>query len=84
MFNSNAKNIKKCNTHIMKISKFFLSLFVIFVFSGCALVTDEYQANQRKVIAYLLEDLPLPDDAEIIKVPTVLLGTGEALSLIHI
>ena len=41
---------------------------------------DEYQANQRKVIAYLLEDLPLPDDAEIIKVPTVLLGTGEAIS----
>ena len=80
MFNCNAKNIKKCNTHIMKINNFFLSLFVIFVFSGCALVTDEYQANQRKVIAYLLEDLPLPDDAEIIKVPTVLLGTGEAIS----
>ena len=34
------------------------------MFSGCALVTDEYQANQRKVIAYLLEDLPLPDDAQ--------------------
>ena len=80
MFNSNAKNIKKCNTHTMNINKFFLSLFVIFVFSGCALVTDEYQANQRKVIAYLLEDLPLPDDAEIIKAPTVLLGTGEAIS----
>ena len=48
--------------------------------SGCAIITDEYQANQRKVIAYLLEDLPLPDDAEIIKAPTVLLGTGEAIS----
>jgi hypothetical protein len=50
------------------------------LFSGCALVTDEYQANQRKVIAYLLEDLPLPDDAQIVRTPTVLLGTGEAIS----
>ena len=48
--------------------------------SGCALITDEYQANQRKVIAYLLEDLPLPSDAQIVKAPTVLLGTGEAIS----
>ena len=48
--------------------------------SGCALITDEYQANQRKVIAYLLEDLPLPADAQIIKDPTVILGTGEAIS----
>ena len=27
-----------------------------------------------------MEDLPLPDDAKIIKAPTVLLGTGEAIS----
>lgn len=54
-------------------------VFVLFA-SSCALVTDEYQTNQRKVIAYLLEDLPLPEDAEIIKAPTVLLGTGEAIS----
>ena len=52
----------------------------ILFLSSCALVTDEYQDNQRKVIAYLLEDLPLPDNAEIIKAPTVLLGTGEAIS----
>ena len=56
------------------------SLIVLFIFSGCAIFTDEYQQNQRKVIAYLLEDLPLPDDAEIVKAPTVLLGTGEAIS----
>mgnify|MGYP003321064195 CR=1 FL=1 len=55
-------------------------LVLLIFFSGCALVTDEYQANQRKVIAYLLEDFPLPSDAEIIKEPTVLLGTGEAIS----
>jgi len=53
---------------------------VLIVLSGCALVTDEYQVNQRKVISYLLEDLPLPEDAEIVKAPTVLLGTGEAIS----
>ena len=56
------------------------SLLILIFFSGCALVTDEYQTNQRKVIAYLLEDLPLPEDAKIIKAPTVLLGTGSAIS----
>ena len=61
--------------------KIFSSAFILLIMlSGCALVTDEYQENQRKVIAYLLEDLPLPDDAKIVKTPTVLLGTGEAIS----
>ena len=64
----------------MKMNKILAYLFIITLVPGCALITDEYQANQRKVIAYLLEDLPLPDDAEIIKAPTVLLGTGEAIS----
>ena len=71
---------KKCNTLRMKANKIFSYLFLIILLPGCAIITDEYQANQRKVIAYLLEDLPLPDDAEIIKAPTVLLGTGEAIS----
>ena len=78
IFNENYK--KKCNTLFMKINKILAYLFIITLVSGCAIITDEYQANQRKVIAYLLEDLPLPDDAEIIKAPTVLLGTGEAIS----
>ena len=56
------------------------TLVILVIVSGCALFTDEYQQNQRKVIAYLLEDLPLPDDAEIIKEPTVLLGTGDQIS----
>ena len=64
----------------MKTKNLFSILFILILFSGCALITDEYQANQRKVIAYLLEDLPLPADAEIIKEPTVLLGTGESIS----
>ena len=64
----------------MKNKTLFALLFSTILFSSCALVTDEYQANQRKVIAYLLEDFPLPSDAEIIKEPTVLLGTGEAIS----
>jgi hypothetical protein len=63
----------------MKI-KFILSILVITFLSSCALVTDEYQVNQRKVIAYLLEDLPLPEDADIIKSPSVLLGTGDSIS----
>ena len=64
----------------MKNKTLLTLLFSTILFSGCALVTDEYQANQRKVIAYLLEDFPLPSDAEIVKAPTVLLGTGEAIS----
>ena len=64
----------------MKTKNILSLLFVLTLFSGCALITDEYQANQRKVIAFLLEDLPLPEDAEIIKAPTVLLGTVEAIS----
>ncbi len=56
-----------------------LALFSILL-TNCALIVDEYQQDQRKVIAYLLEDLPLPNDSEIIKVPTVLLGTGDAIS----
>ena len=77
-FDENLK--KKCNTLKMKIYKILSYLFLIILLPGCAIITDEYQSNQRKVIAYLLEDLPLPDDAEIIKAPTVLLGTGEAIS----
>ena len=58
-----------------------LSLVFILLFStSCSLFVDEYQVNSRKVIAYLLEDLPLPDDADIIKYPSVLLGTGDAIS----
>ena len=64
----------------MKLKNIFTIFAVTLLFSSCALVTDEYQANQRKVIAYLLEDLPLPKDAKIIKTPTVLLGTGTAIS----
>ena len=64
----------------MKINKLATIFILLIIYSGCALVTDEYQANQRKVIAYLLEDLPLPEDGKIIKSPTVLLGTGEAIS----
>ena len=47
----------------MNIKTFSSVLFILIFFSGCAIFTDEYQKNQRKVIAYLLEALPLPDDA---------------------
>ena len=49
-------------------------------FSGCAVFTDEYGQNQKKILAYLLEDLPLPDDAKIIREPTELLVRGESVS----
>jgi hypothetical protein len=48
--------------------------------TSCAIFVDEYQVNQRKVLAYLLSDFPMPKDADIIKEPTVVLGTGKAIS----
>ena len=48
--------------------------------TSCSIFVDEYQVNQRKVLAYLLSDLPMPKDADIIKEPTVVLGTGKAIS----
>ena len=61
-------------------NKIFLYIFLIsFISSGCAWVTNEHQESQRKVITYLLEDFPLPEDSKIIE-PTMLLGTGEAIS----
>ena len=37
----------------MKIKSLSASLLVLLIFSGCALITDEYQQNQKKAIAFL-------------------------------
>jgi len=65
------------NTFIKK-----FSFFVIFslIISGCSLVRDTYQIEQRLILDYLLDDLPLPESAEILKVPTVVLGTGDKIA----
>ena len=55
-------------------------LVLLLSITSCAIFIDEYQVNQRKVLAYLLSDLPMPKDADIIKEPTVVLGTGKAIS----
>ena len=55
-------------------------IILLLSISSCAIFIDEYQVNQRKVLAYLLSDLPMPKDADIIKEPTVVLGTGKAIS----
>jgi len=60
--------------------KNFTFLIILFSIGSCAIFVDEYQVNQRKVLAYLLSDLPLPKDADIIKEPSVVLGTGKAIS----
>ena len=56
------------------------SLSLLIIVSGCSLITDEYQDNQRKVIDYLLGDVPMPEDAEIIQFPTAIQGTGQNVS----
>ena len=61
--------------------KNLLSISLILLFSSsCTLFVNEYQVNQRKIIAYLLSDFPIPKNSEIIKDPTVVLGTGNAVS----
>lgn len=61
--------------------KKILSITLVFaLLTSCALFVNEYQVNQRKIIAYLLSDFPIPKNSEIIKDPTVVLGTGNAVS----
>ena len=60
--------------------KKLIPIFFIIALSGCAIFVDEFQSNQRQVLEYLLADLPLPKDADIIKDPTVILGTGDSIS----
>jgi hypothetical protein len=60
--------------------KKLLPVFLVAALSGCAIFVDEFQSNQRMVLDYLLSDLPLPKDADIIKDPTVILGTGNSIS----
>ena len=60
--------------------KYLPIFFFLILTSSCTLFVNEYQVNQRKIIAYLLSDFPLPDNSEIIKDPTVVLGTGNAVS----
>ncbi len=60
--------------------KNLILLILLVTTTSCAIFVDEYQVNQKKVLSYLLSDLPIPDDADIIREPTVVLGTGKAIS----
>ena len=63
----------------MKFSQ-FVSLFLLFSVSSCSIFVDEYQTNQKKVIEFLLSDLPIPEDSSIMRDSTVLLGNGDNVS----
>lgn len=63
----------------MKISA-YISIIVLFLASGCSIFVDEYQTNQKKVIEFLLSDLPIPEDSTIKRDSTVLLGNGDNVS----
>ncbi len=60
--------------------KTFIFLASLILISSCTLFVNEYQVNQRKIISYLLADFPVPSNSEIIKDPTVVLGTGNQIS----
>ena len=63
----------------MKYSQ-FISLFLLLLVSSCSIFVDEYQTNQKKVIEFLLSDLPIPEDSSIMRDSTVLLGNGDNVS----
>lgn len=60
--------------------KTLIFLGSLLLISSCTLFVNEYQVNQRKIISYLLSDFPVPSNSEIIKDPTVVLGTGNQIS----
>ena len=55
-------------------------IILLFLISGCSIFVDEYQTNQKKVIQFLLSDLPIPEDSTIKRDSTVLLGNGDNVS----
>ena len=63
----------------MKLS-FIISILFLFMASSCSIFVDEYQTNQKKVIEFLLSDLPIPEDSSIKRDSTVLLGNGDNVS----
>jgi len=63
----------------MKLS-FIISIIFLFTASSCSIFVDEYQTNQKKVIEFLLSDLPIPEDSSIKRDSTVLLGNGDNVS----
>ena len=60
--------------------KTLVALFTFFFFSGCSLITDSYQVESKKILEYLLADMPIPESAEVQKTPTVILGTGNGIA----
>ena len=64
-------------TNFLKLTSLLVALSFI---SGCSLFSNTYQEESRRVIDYLLSDLPIPDDADIKKEPTVILGTGTGIA----
>jgi hypothetical protein len=65
---------------MLKHTKLFTALIFSTVLSGCGLFSDVYQEESRRIINYLLADFPLPSDADIQKLPTVILGTGTGIA----
>ena len=61
--------------------KYVYILSMLLLTSSCVmndsnLWTDRGQIDTKLIIAYLLSDIPLPDDAEILEEKTVIQGSG--------
>ena len=65
----------------MKMKKLLIVGVMSFALAGCSgFLQNEYQNQSRIAIDYLLADLPIPDEAKIQKVPTVIPGTGSGIA----
>ena len=65
---------------MLKFMNRYSLILLVMLASGCNLFNDAYQIESRKIIDYLLADMPLPPDADIQKEPTVILGTGTGIA----
>lgn len=66
---------------MVRVKNLFLVGVVSIFVAGCSSFFDsKYEDPSRAAIDYLLADLPIPNDAEIQKVPTVILGTGTGIA----
>ena len=62
------------------LNRLWICIFLSGLMGCSSFMADSYQEESRKVINYLLADMPLPDNADIQKTPTVILGTGSGIA----
>lgn len=69
-----------------KFTKILVSIFIVVLLSSCSMMkdrdrwTDRGALDTRLIIEYLLADMPLPPDSDILEEKTVIQGSGQGWS----